>query len=155
LARFTAALRDVPMEPIRRALGRERGLAHLLPGGSGAHKRLNLFLRWMVRGPDGIDFGIWKCLSPAQLVVPLDTHLHRVALRVGLTARKSAGWRTAEEITASLRRIDPADPVRFDFALCHLGMSGKCPPKPVAGACARCLLRPACPTGKALTRAPP
>lgn len=153
LARFASALRDVPREPIRRALGRERGLAHLLPTGPGAKKRLNLFLRWMVRGPDRVDFGIWKCLSPARLVVPLDTHLHRVALRVGLTDRKSADWRTAEEITASLRRIDPEDPVRFDFALCHLGMSGECRPKPAQSACARCLLCPACPTGRGLTRA--
>jgi endonuclease III len=77
-------------------------------------------------------------------VVPLDTHVHRVARALGLTARRDASWRTADEITRSLRRIDPADPVRFDFALCHLGMSGMCPARRDRARCAVCPLRGGC-----------
>jgi uncharacterized protein (TIGR02757 family) len=148
LAGFTKALRDVPLKPLRAALGKERGLHHLLPVvGAGAAKRLNLYLRWMVRGPDEVDFGIWKQVSPSALLIPLDTHIGRIAKRLGLTARKDLTWKTAEEITASLRRLDPADPVKYDFALCHYGMSGVCPPRPRAENCARCLLLSACRTG--------
>jgi uncharacterized protein (TIGR02757 family) len=148
---FTRALRDVPMQEIRAVLGRERGLAHLLPSplGPGAAKRLNLFLRWMVRGPDAVDFGIWKRVSPALLLIPLDTHIGRIAKRIGLTRRSDLGWKTAEEITQSLRLVDAADPVRFDFALCHHGMSGVCAPSPKVESCAGCALLPVCRTGRA------
>jgi uncharacterized protein (TIGR02757 family) len=151
---FTATLRDVPMREVRAALGRERGLDHLLPSplGPGAAKRLNLFLRWMVRGPDEIDFGIWKRVSPAVLIIPLDTHIARISRRIGLTRRKDLGWKTAEEITASLRRIDPADPVKFDFALCHHGMSGQCAIRPVPAHCSVCALRAGCPIGARAAR---
>jgi uncharacterized protein (TIGR02757 family) len=74
----------------------------------------------MVR-KDAVDFGIWKHLKPAQLVVPLDLHVHRVALRLGLTERKQADWRTAIEITTVLRKLDPADPVKYDLALFGMG----------------------------------
>src|SRR5206468_2700129 len=138
---------------LRRALGRERGLHHLLPAvGGGAAKRLNLYLRWMVRGPDAVDFWIWKRVRAAQLVIPLDTHIHRMARHLGLTGRKSADWKTAEEITAGLRALDPADPVRYDFALCHFGMSGACPLKPRRETCSSCALLGACRTGRRLTR---
>jgi uncharacterized protein (TIGR02757 family) len=154
LGRFTRAIRQAaPLEAIRKALGRERGLHHLLPAvGGGAAKRLNLFLRWMVRGPDAVDFGIWRAVSPAGLVIPLDTHIHRMARHLGLTGRKSAGWRTAEEITRSLALLDGADPVKYDFALCHFGMSGACPLRPARSVCARCPLLGACRTGRRLTR---
>ncbi len=150
LGAFTAALRDVPMEPLREALGPERGLHHLLPSplGPGAAKRLNLFLRWMVRGPDGVDLGIWKRVRPSALLIPLDTHIGRISQHLGLTRRKDLSWRTAEEVTASLRALDAEDPVRFDFALCHYGMSGVCPSRPVPENCARCLLLPACAVGR-------
>ncbi len=88
-------------------------------------KRMNLFLRWMVRERD-IDFGIWKGFSPAGLVIPLDTHVARISRCLGLTARKSRDWKTAEEITAGLRRLDPEDPLKYDFALCHQGIMGLC-----------------------------
>lgn len=155
LGAFSAALRDVPLGPIRRALGPERGLHHLLPAplGAGAAKRLNLFLRWMVRGPDAVDFGIWKQVSPARLVIPLDTHIHRIALCLGLTRRKDSSWRTAEEITASLRHLEPADPVKYDFALCHHGMSGACPARPDPARCAACPLLAACRVGPRVMRA--
>jgi uncharacterized protein (TIGR02757 family) len=153
LAAFTAALRDVPLDALREAMGPERGLHHLLPSplGPGAAKRLNLYLRWMVRGPDAVDFGIWKGVPPSALLVPLDTHIGRMALHLGLTRRTDLTWRTAEEVTASLRALDPQDPVRYDFALCHYGMSGACPAKPVPAHCARCSLLSSCKVGPRLT----
>jgi uncharacterized protein (TIGR02757 family) len=149
LGAFTTALRQVPMEPLRAALGPERGLHHLLPSplGAGAAKRLNLFLRWMVRGPDAVDFGLWKRVPPSRLVIPLDTHVGRISQYLGLTRRKDLTWRTAEEVTASLRALDADDPVRYDFALCHYGMSGACPAHPVPGNCGRCPLLHACTVG--------
>lgn len=95
------------------------------PRGGSACKRLNLFLRWMVRR-DRIDFGLWRRVSASQLVVPLDTHVVRVSRCLGLTTYRTPGWAMARQITAALRRIDPADPVRYDFSLCHLGMQDAC-----------------------------
>jgi uncharacterized protein (TIGR02757 family) len=95
------------------------------PSCGGACKRLNLFLRWMVR-KDAVDFGIWKKISASKLVVPLDTHVIRVGRCLGLTRYTSPGWRMASDITASLRRLDPQDPVKYDFSLCHLGMANHC-----------------------------
>jgi uncharacterized protein (TIGR02757 family) len=146
LARFAAELREAPqVEALLAGRGRH-GLAHLLPDavGPGASKRWNLYLRWMVRGPDEVDLGVWRDVPASALVVPLDTHVHRVARALGLTARRDASWRTAEEITASLRRIDAEDPVRFDFALCHLGMSGACPARRDRRRCEVCVLGGAC-----------
>jgi uncharacterized protein (TIGR02757 family) len=156
LGGFTTWLRAVPMGPLRRELGPERGLHHLLPSplGPGAAKRLNLFLRWMVRGPDEVDFGIWSLVPRSLLVIPLDTHVGRIARHLRLTKRKDLSWRTAEEITASLRRIDASDPVRYDFALCHYGMSGGCPLIPRAENCDRCSLRLGCRTGQRISRHP-
>ena len=149
LARFARELREAP--PVRKLLARRgpRGLLHLLPdpSGPGASKRWNLYLRWMVRGPDEVDLGVWKGVPPSALVVPLDTHLHRIARCLGLTARRDASWRTAEEITASLRRLDPDDPVRHDFALCHLGMSGACPARRDPARCGACPLAGVCRAG--------
>ncbi|MHA2621382.1 MAG: TIGR02757 family protein [bacterium JZ-2024 1] len=96
--------------------------AHLVPAPArgSACKRPLLFLRWMVRD-DGLDFGIWKnVLRPRDLVIPLDIHSYRVARALQLTRRKSVTWKTALEVTESLRTIDPDDPVRFDFALHNL-----------------------------------
>jgi uncharacterized protein (TIGR02757 family) len=92
--------------------------------GSGC-KRLNLFLRWMVRR-DAVDLGAWPSISPSQLIVPLDTHVIRLGRCLGLTHYTSPGWPMAAEITASLRAIDPDDPVRFDFSICHVGMMNAC-----------------------------
>jgi len=91
------------------------------PANGSACKRLNLFLRWMVR-QDEVDPGGWKDISPSQLVVPLDTHLHRICLALGLTNRKQADMKTATEITRSFRIIVPHDPVRYDFSLTRLGI---------------------------------
>ncbi len=145
LARFARELREAP--PAQALLHRRgrRGLLHLLPEpGPGAAKRWNLYLRWMVRGPDGVDLGAWSGVPPSALVVPLDTHLARIARYLGLTDRSDMSWRTAEEITAALRSIDPADPVRFDFSLCHHGMSGACPVRRDAAKCGACPLRDHC-----------
>src|SRR5438093_322757 len=95
------------------------------PSKGSACKRLNLFLRWMVRR-DALDLGVWSRISPAKLIVPLDTHVIRVGRCLGLTRYTSPGWPMARDITASLRRIDPDDPVKYDFALCHLGMMNAC-----------------------------
>jgi uncharacterized protein (TIGR02757 family) len=95
------------------------------PAAGSACKRLNLFLRWMVRR-DAVDLGVWTRISPSRLVVPLDTHVIRLGQCLRLTRYRSAGWRMAADITASLRAIDPVDPVRFDFSICHVGMMGSC-----------------------------
>jgi len=155
LGRFVRELRDVDVRAVKRALGKTRGLDHLLPVqlGAGAAKRLHLFLRWMVRGPDGVDFGVWTRVPPSTLLVPLDTHVARLAWRLGLVRRRTMGWAAAEDITRNLAVIDPVDPVRFDFVLCHHGMSGACPPRARAELCARCVLRPECSVGRRL--APP
>jgi uncharacterized protein (TIGR02757 family) len=95
-----------------------------LPAGGSACKRSCLFLRWMVRPDDGVDCGVWPRVSPSRLVLPLDTHLLRVVQALGWTRRKSPGWPMALEATARLRALDPADPIRFDFALSRLGILG-------------------------------
>ncbi len=95
------------------------------PSSGGACKRLNLFLRWMVRH-DRVDLGVWSKVRPGQLIVPLDTHVIRVGQCLRLTTLKSPGWRMAADITAALREIDPIDPVKFDFSICHLGMMNAC-----------------------------
>ena len=146
LVRFGFELRDAPpTERLLRQRGR-RGLLYLLSDASlgGACKRWNLYLRWMVRGPDEVDLGIWRGVPTSALIVPLDTHIARIARYLGLTNRRDLTWRTAEEITASLRAIDPIDPVRFDFALCHHGMSGACPLVRETSKCLECPLSTAC-----------
>jgi uncharacterized protein (TIGR02757 family) len=86
-------------------------------------KRLNMFLRWMVRKDDaGVDFGIWNRISPADLVCPCDLHVDRVARKLKLITRKQTDWQTALELTEHLRQFDPADPVKYDFALFGLGI---------------------------------
>ena len=87
-------------------------------------KRLNMFLRWMVRSDDRqVDFGIWKSISPSLLICPIDLHVARVARRFGLLKRKPTDWRSAIELTARLSEFDPADPVKYDYALFTLGVS--------------------------------
>ncbi|MBM3780074.1 MAG: TIGR02757 family protein [Acidobacteria bacterium] len=115
---LTAAYGRVPARP---------GVAYFFsrPSTGGACKRLNLFLRWMVRA-DRVDVGHWTHVRPSQLVIPLDTHVIRVGRCLRLTRRVTPGWRMAAEITTVLRQLDADDPVRYDFALCHLGMMDAC-----------------------------
>ena len=136
LARWSAVLRGP--DPAR-------GLAHLMPDPAkgSASKRLFLYLRWMVRRDDGVDLGLWP-ISPSLLVIPVDTHVHRIARNLGLTRRTDASLRTALEITAALARLNPDDPVRYDFALCHLGVSRECPSRRVEEKCSRCVVRAVC-----------
>lgn len=115
------------------------------PEDGSACKRLNLYLRWMVRhDAHGLDFGLWRDVSPAQLVIPLDTHVARLATNLGLTRRRAVDWKMALEVTAGLRRLDPADPVRYDFALCRLGILDLCPRRRDAVKCAACSLQAVC-----------
>lgn len=106
---------------------RRHGVGYFFPRPSkgSACKRFNLYLRWMVRR-DRLDVGAWSGVRPAQLIVPLDVHVIRVGQCLGLTRYRSPGLAMAREITASLRRLDPDDPVKYDFALCHIGMLDRC-----------------------------
>ena len=126
-----------------------RGLRYMLPhpDSGSACKRWCMFLRWMVREPGpgvgGLDLGLWD-LDPARLVVPLDTHVHRIGRFLGLTTRTDGSWRTAVALTDALCLLDPADPLRFDFVLAHLGISGACQGRFVDEVCGRCPLGSAC-----------
>jgi uncharacterized protein (TIGR02757 family) len=115
---------------LRAAYGRvpkRPGVAYFFPRPSkgSACKRLNLFLRWMIRH-DALDLGVWTRVPPSKLVVPLDTHVIRVGRCLQLTRLQSPGWKMASDITASLARIDGEDPTRYDFSICHLGMMNAC-----------------------------
>lgn len=89
-------------------------------------KRLNMFLRWMVRKDDrGVDFGIWNRISPAQLLIPLDVHVDRVARKLGLLTRKQTDWKSVIELTEKLREFEPTDPVKYDYALFGTGVLEK------------------------------
>lgn len=136
LTRFVTQLRN----------GRdEASLRYLLtsPADGSACKRMNLYLRWMVRRTSP-DVGLWTFVSPAQLVMPVDTHIHRIATFLGLNDRKSADWRAAREITDALARFDAADPVRYDFALCRLGILDLCSRTRRKESCDVCQLRDVC-----------
>ena len=124
----------------RGELKRRAGVRFFFPSPSegSACKRLNLYLRWMVRPEDGVDCGVWRRVAPRQLVIPLDTHIARISSYIGLTSMRSPGWGMALDITDNLRRLRPGDPVRYDFALCHLGIAGDCPRKRNLQKCARC-----------------
>lgn len=96
------------------------------PSGKSTCKRINMYLRWMVRQDDcGIDFGIWQKIGAHRLICPLDVHVERHARRLGLISRKQTDWQTALELTDHLQKIDPYDPVRFDFALFGMGIMEK------------------------------
>lgn len=96
------------------------------PSRGSSAKRLNMFLRWMVRNDqNGVDFGLWQILSPKDLLCPLDVHSGNVARKLGLLERKANDWKAVEELTANLRSFDPKDPVKYDFALFGLGVFEK------------------------------
>ncbi|MBN2743092.1 MAG: TIGR02757 family protein [Marinilabiliaceae bacterium] len=121
---------------VHKALGlfRQRFFAGHVPGRSAKHladvragssgKRLNMFLRWMVR-PGPVDFGIWKSFEPSSLYLPLDVHTGNVSRRLGLLTRKQNDWKAVDEVTQRLRTFDAADPVKYDFALFGLGVYEK------------------------------
>jgi uncharacterized protein (TIGR02757 family) len=137
---------------VRAAYGRvpaRPGVCYFFPrpsAGSGC-KRLNLFMRWMVRR-DELDLGVWTRVSPSRLIVPLDTHIVRVGRCLGLTRYKSPGWPMALDITRALRALNPNDPVRYDFSVCHLGMMNACGFQTSRGN-ANCPLKGVCSPGRA------
>lgn len=121
------------------------GFNHLLPNPSNksACKRSNLLLRWMVR-KDGIDLGLWDKLPADKLIIPLDTHVRRIAYNIGLTDRTDLSWKTAFEITQRLKELDPNDPVKYDFAICRLGILKMCPKKRDLDKCRDCRIFDIC-----------
>lgn len=113
------------------------------PSDGSACKRMNLYLRWMVRRTSP-DLGLWTFVEPSRLLIPVDTHVHRISTFLGLNHRKSADWQAARAITDQLSRFDPKDPVRYDFALCRLGILDLCSRKRRKEQCHVCLLRDVC-----------
>jgi uncharacterized protein (TIGR02757 family) len=138
LARFVASVLPSTSEPAS-------NLRYLLtsPNDGSACKRMNLFLRWMVRRTSP-DLGLWTFVDPAKLVMPVDTHIHRIATFLGLNERKSADWKAARALTDRLARFDRTDPVRYDFALCRLGILDLCSRKRRRENCDVCMLREVC-----------
>jgi uncharacterized protein (TIGR02757 family) len=102
-----------------------------------------LLLRWMARPADGVDLGLWP-IAASTLLIPVDTHIHRLGRNLGLTRRRDVSWKTAEEITVGLRRYDAADPVKYDFPLCHLGMLQRCPSRRDEVRCEGCGVKSVC-----------
>ncbi|MCI0469790.1 MAG: TIGR02757 family protein [Nitrospirae bacterium] len=144
LAGFTEYLLGIDTSGVYGSNIRPKGLVQFFPSPAkgSACKRMNLFLRWMIRDRD-IDFGIWKGIPKGKLVMPLDTHIAKISRCLGFTKRKTQDWRMAVEITDALREFDPEDPVKYDFAMCHQGISGLCNPKSPSGkaACRKCALK--------------
>lgn len=127
LTGFLEALLKIDTSPVYGKDIRPAGFLQFFPSpkkGS-ACKRMNLFLRWMIRDRD-IDFGIWKGIQKNKLVIPLDTHIARISKCLGFTKRSSQDWKMAVEITEALKQFDPEDPIKYDFALCHQGISKIC-----------------------------
>jgi len=145
LARFVEAVRSAGVPPAEHAASRAVALRYLLtsPNDGSACKRMNLFLRWMVRRTSP-DLGLWTFVDPAKLVMPVDTHIHRIATFLGLNDRKSADWKAARALTDRLARFDRSDPVRYDFALCRLGILDLCSRKRRRENCDVCMLREVC-----------
>lgn len=125
--------------------GMSRATRHLLPDpdGPSASKRVWLLMRWVVRGDDGVDLGLAR-IPPSALVIPVDVHVHRIARNLGLTARADASRKTADEITDALRALSPDDPVQYDMAVCHLGISQRCPSRRDPVRCEGCALVDVC-----------
>lgn len=136
------------VQRLRRDLPQTYGLRFSLPDPleGAACKRWRMFLRWMVR-TGWPDLGQWTDCPAASLVIPLDTHVARVSRYIGLTSRTTPDGRMAHEITDALRRLDPADPLKFDFALSHLGILGDCPGIRTLPACSACPLVSICSAG--------
>lgn len=143
LSSFLGTLRGFSSSPAPLS----RGLGFLLPSPSSrsALKRQHLFLRWMIR-TEGFDLGLWTGggFSPARLLLPMDTHVHRISRYLGLTRRRSADLVASRQATSFLRRLDPRDPVSYDWALSRLGILAECPGRPARRHCGRCAIAPVC-----------
>jgi uncharacterized protein (TIGR02757 family) len=151
LARVVARIYRLDFRPVLRTRALPQGSPVRFffpdPAEGSACKRWNLMLRWMVRR-DALDLGLWPGIPTDRLVIPTDTHIHLVSRRLGLTRRKSADWTTAREITTRLKRFDPSDPVRYDYALCRIGIHRICLPQARLSRCLECFARDACATGR-------
>jgi uncharacterized protein (TIGR02757 family) len=145
LERFARTFLEAELDQVFSGGGISRGYRHLfpLPSAGGPCKRLHLFLRWMVRR-EAPDFGLWTGLSPARLLIPVDTHVENMSRAIGLTRRRARNWRMAEEITARLAALDPTDPAKYDFSLCHTRMAGDCRDRRDPVVCPPCGLRSVC-----------
>lgn len=130
LTKFTETLKSFDYSPVfgTKALPPDSYFPFLFPSpaSGSACKRLCMYLRWMVRPADGIDLGIWDIIHPSKLIIPVDAHIHRISGLLGLTNRKQADWKMAQDITDTLRELDPDDPVKYDFAIAHIGISEGC-----------------------------
>jgi uncharacterized protein (TIGR02757 family) len=150
LTGFTQAVKSLDLSPVFGApeIPQDSYFPFMFPSpaSGSACKRLCMYLRWMVRPEDGIDLGLWRGISAAKLVIPVDAHIQRICGLLGFTSRKQADWRMAREITARLRELDPADPVKYDFSICHLGISEGCDGKGHLK-CANCPIAGICSTG--------
>ena len=137
---FVEYFHEVDTSPVYGRNIKPPGLTQLisLPAKRSACKRVNLFLRWMVRTKD-IDLGIWNKIPPSKLIIPLDTHIAKISRCLGFTKRVVPDWKTAKEITESLKTFDPQDPLKYDFALCHQGISGLCRGEKHVSACSSCV----------------
>jgi uncharacterized protein (TIGR02757 family) len=155
-ARFVDHLMSLDFGPHfdRRRMLASTSFKHLVPRADkgSACKRIHLFLRWMVRPDDGIDLGLWRAVDPEKLLVPVDTHILRVGRNLGAIRARTHSLVAAREITAVLRGADPADPARYDFALCRLGILKQCPTTAHLGACRECALHDACEKRRSLER---
>jgi uncharacterized protein (TIGR02757 family) len=141
LEKFSNYFMNINTSPVYGRNITPNGLKQFFPSpeSGSACKRLNLFLRWMVRTKD-IDLGIWNKISPSKLIIPLDTHIARISRCLGLTKRKSSDWKTAKEITDALKKLDPKDPLKYDFALCHQGISKLCRGREFKDTCSTCTI---------------
>lgn len=146
------SLRNAVYEASKDILGTEppHGIRHLLPdpAAGGCCKRWCMFLRWMVRKNDGMDTGLWSEIPASKLLIPLDVHISQISRNLGLTTRKADDWKTAVEVSESLKKCCPDDPIKYDFALCHLGIAGKCTHGKDKEICKKCILSPVCVFGK-------
>lgn len=128
LSSFVNRLTSQPLPGrLKQLLGpRSRNLKYLIsdPNRGSACKRLNMFLRWVVRDADGIDVGLWKRVGKHRLMLPVDTHLLKTLRQLRWVSSKQATWRVVEAATDRLRCYSPEDPIRYDFSLCHLSMAG-------------------------------
>ena len=126
LGSFVNSFRSVDFSSLGVSASGTPGFRYLLPDPSlgGACKRLNMFLRWMVR-KDSVDLGLWSGLRLSDLIVPLDTHVHHVSKKLGLTDRNGSTWATASSITNSLKLLDPVDPLKYDFLLFSMGVGNE------------------------------
>lgn len=129
LSAFVRSLETAPLSPEleRIRAGRARNLKYLVsdPLSGAACKRLNMYLRWMIRPADGIDLGAWPKARAHELILPIDTHVLKTLQKLRWTRSKTANWKVAEAATERLREYCPEDPVKYDFSLCHLSMHGQ------------------------------